>query len=67
MDGQKVIKNIWERDMSVRQWAIANGFKPDTVYKLLEEIRGHVKGGRVSMKIIKRLKEQGLHKEASNG
>ncbi len=46
--------------MTVRRWAAANGFKPDTVYKLLEYGTGGKRSGPVNRKILKRLEEQGL-------
>ncbi len=59
-NGKKIMHNIWERDMTVRRWAAANGFKPDTVYKLLEYGTGGKRSGPVNRKILKRLEEQGL-------
>lgn len=59
-ESKKIIQKIWERDMSVTDWSRANGFNPRTVYAFLELKVGHIRGGRITHKIMQRFLEQGL-------
>lgn len=46
--------------VTVKGWAMKNGFKPDTVYKAIHGTRGGVRSNSESAKIITALKRDGF-------
>lgn len=54
-----VISLMRLKNVTVKGWAEANRFKPDTVYKTIHGIRGKTERG-VSAKIKEKLKDNGF-------